>query len=84
MKLAAVGQYVEFAAKTTANTIVVRYSLPDSADGGGVNSTISLYLNGKLVKKLPVTSKYSWLYGKYPFTNDPRQVCKEIYTMRSA
>ena len=71
VKLAA-GQYVEFAAKGAANAIVVRYSLPDSRDGSGLDSTLSLYLNGKLVQKLPVTSKYSWLYGKYPFTNNPK------------
>lgn len=72
VKLVAVGQYVEFTARTAANAIVVRYSLPDSPSGTGLNSTISLYLNGKLVQKLPVTSKYSWLYGRYPFTNNPQ------------
>ena len=24
------------------------------------------------LKKLPITSRYSWLYGKYPFTNNPK------------
>jgi len=72
VKLAAVGQYVEFTAHAAANAIVVRYSLPDSRDGSGLNSTLSLYLNGKLVQKLPVTSRYSWLYGRYPFTNNPK------------
>ena len=72
VKLAATGEYVEFTAEAPANTIIVRYSLPDSADGGGINSTLSLYQNGKLIKKLPVTSRYSWLYGKYPFANDPK------------
>jgi hypothetical protein len=72
VKLAATGQFVEFTAQSPASAIVVRYSLPDAPDGGGINSTISLYQNGKLVQKLPVTSRYSWLYGKYPFTNDPK------------
>lgn len=72
VKLAATGEYVEFTAEAPANTIIVRYSLPDAADGGGINSTLSLYQNGKLIQKLPVTSRYSWLYGKYPFTNDPK------------
>jgi hypothetical protein len=71
VKLDAVGKYVEFTAKSAANAIVVRYSLPDSRDGSGLNSTLSLYLDGKLVQKLPVTSQYSWLYGRYPFTNNP-------------
>ncbi|MGA9778861.1 MAG: glycosyl hydrolase family 28-related protein [Verrucomicrobiia bacterium] len=72
VKLAATGEYVEFTVETPANTIVVRYNLPDSTDGGGINSTLSLYQNGKFIKSLPVTSHYSWLYGKYPFTNDPK------------
>ncbi|MEI9960125.1 MAG: hypothetical protein WDM76_03030 [Limisphaerales bacterium] len=72
VRLATVGQYVEFTAKAAANAIVVRYSLPDSPSGGGIDSTLSLYVNGKLVKKLPITSKYSWLYGKYPFANNPK------------
>ena len=72
VKLADAGQYVEFIVPSPANAMVVRYTLPDSANGGGINSTLSLYQNGKLIKKLPVTSHYSWLYGKYPFTNDPK------------
>ena len=72
VKLADAGEYVEFTVQSPANAMVVRYSLPDAANGGGINSTISLYQNGKYVKQLPITSRYSWLYGKYPFTNDPK------------
>jgi len=72
VKLVAAGEYVEFTAQSPANAMVVRYSLPDATNGGGINSTLSLYQNGKFVKKFPITSSYSWLYGKYPFTNDPK------------
>ena len=72
VKLVDAGEYVEFTAQSPANTMVVRYSLPDAPDGGGINSTLSLFQNGKFVKKLFITSRYSWLYGKYPFTNDPK------------
>ena len=72
VKLDAAGQYIEFTAKAAANAIVVRYSLPDSPDGSGINSTLGLYVNGGFVQKLQVTSKYSWLYGDYPFTNHPQ------------
>jgi hypothetical protein len=71
VQLNATGQYVELTAQGAANAIVVRYSVPDSSDGTGMDSTISLYKNGTFVEKLPVTSKYSWLYGAYPFTNNP-------------
>ena len=71
VKLNSAGEFVEFTASASANAMVVRYSLPDSPSGGGLNSTISLYQNDKLVKTIPLTSHYSWIYGKYPFTNQP-------------
>ena len=69
--LSATTQYVQFTAQAPANAMVVRYCVPDSADGTGIDATISLYQNGAFVAKLPVTSRYSWLYGAYPFANDP-------------
>jgi hypothetical protein len=71
VELTGTGQYVELTAQTGANAIVVRYCVPDTADGVGTNSTISLYQNGIFVQKLPVTSQYSWRYGANPFTNNP-------------
>jgi hypothetical protein len=71
VKLTGTGQYVEFTNQATANAIVMRYSVPDTANGAGSNSTISLYLNEVFVQKLPVTSQYSWRYGNYTFTNNP-------------
>ena len=71
VQLSGTGQYVEFAAQSAANTLVVRYSVPDTADGTGTDYTISLYINGSFVRKVPVTSRYSWLYGGYTFSNNP-------------
>jgi len=70
------GQYIELAAQGAANSIVMRYSVPDTADGVGTNYTISLYVNGVFVQKLPLTSMYSWRYGSYgngqpAFSNNP-------------
>ena len=71
VQLSATGQYIQFTAQSNANAIVVRYSVPDTANGVGADYTLSLYTNGVLAAKLPVTSKYSWLYGAYPFVNTP-------------
>src|ERR1700722_15738658 len=71
VQLNAQGQYVQFTAQAAANSIVVRYSVPDTANGTGANYTLSLYQNGTFVQKLPMTSKYSWSYGSYPFDNTP-------------
>ncbi|GAA0571296.1 glycosyl hydrolase [Kribbella sandramycini] len=57
------GSFVEFTTRASTNTLVTRFSIPDSSGGGGINSTINVYVNGTFHKALPLTSKYSWLYG---------------------
>jgi len=69
--LAGTGQFMEFTAKADAQGLVVRYCIPDSPDGRGISATLSLYINGKLHNKLPMTSKFAYLYGNYPFNNQP-------------
>jgi hypothetical protein len=71
VELNGTNQYIQFTAQAAANAIVVRYSVPDTTNGTGTNYTLSLFQNGRLVEELPMTSLYSWLYGAYPFTNDP-------------
>ncbi|WP_320069117.1 discoidin domain-containing protein [Micromonospora sp. RTGN7] len=69
--LDAVGEYVEFTLTVPANAVTFRYSLPDNAAGTGRDASIDLRANGSLVKAVPVTSKYGWYYGGYPFNNNP-------------
>jgi len=71
VQLNGTGQYIQFTNQSAANSLVVRYCVPDVPGGGGGDYTLSLYTNGLLAAKLPVTSKYSWLYGSYPFSNNP-------------
>lgn len=73
VQLNSVGQYVEFTLPITANSIVVRYSLPDSPDGHGRDATMDLHV-GSHTQQLPMTSRYSWFYGAYPFNNNPNDV----------
>jgi hypothetical protein len=71
VQLTEAGQFVEFAAKGAANALVMRFNLPDSKSGGGVNATLKLSINGRSVKNLALSSHWSWLYGAYPFSNQP-------------
>ena len=91
VQLNGTGQYVEFTNPSAANAIVVRYSVPDTGDGVGADYTLSLYTipanstNLVFVAKLPMTSRYSWLYGSYPFVNNfaagsPRNFYDEVRT----
>jgi hypothetical protein len=71
VKLSQKGQYVEFTSSVNANSMVIRYCLPDSQEGNGQSSTVAILKNGNLIQHSKISSSYSWLYGKYPFTNDP-------------
>ncbi len=64
------GQYVQFTLPQQANSINLRYSIPDSASGGGINASLSIYINGvKQTNDLQLTSQYSWVYGPPDFSN---------------
>ncbi len=71
VKLDARGQYVEFQLTRAANAVDVRYSIPDSSDGTGLDATLGVYVNGQFARSLSLTSRYSWYYGQYPWTNNP-------------
>lgn len=67
-----VGDEVTFVLVRPANAMTVRVSVPDSPDGKGLDSTLSVLVDGSPApKKLPVTSRYGWFYGGLPFTNNP-------------
>ena len=73
VRLLSTGQYVRFTLTAPTNSIVVRYSIPDSADGTGLTSPLSLYAGSTKLADLSLTSAYSWVYGNYPYTNTPSQ-----------
>jgi len=64
-------QYVEFTLPAAANAITVRYSIPDSPDGGGITAPLRVSVTHGPTRTMTLTSQYSWLYNQYPFTNDP-------------
>jgi hypothetical protein len=65
-----VGEYVEFTLTEPADAVSFRYSIPDSPDGTGRNATLDVRA-GDAVTAVPVTSRYGWFYGEFPFTNTP-------------
>jgi len=72
VSLAKAGDSIEFSVRAPAGGLVVRYSIPDSDDGRGADATLSLLINGTPRGKLALTSRLSWIYGDFPWTNDPR------------
>ncbi|MCX5011286.1 discoidin domain-containing protein [Streptomyces sp. NBC_00555] len=83
VSLDATGEYVEFTTRAATNTLVTRFSIPDAPGGGGIDSTINVYVNGTLKKTLPLTSTYAWLYGaeaspgNSPGSGAPRHIYDE-------
>ena len=67
------GQYVQFTLPDAANAINVRYSIPDSATGGGITAPLDVAVDAHFHRTMTLTSQYSWLYGQYPFDNDPTE-----------
>ncbi|WP_432841281.1 CBM35 domain-containing protein [Dactylosporangium sp. CA-092794] len=65
------GKYLQITLAQPADAVVVRYSIPDNAAGTGTTAPLALYAGGAKVTDLTLTSAYSWVYGAYPFPNDP-------------
>ncbi|MFJ2651432.1 CARDB domain-containing protein [Streptomyces sp. NPDC087420] len=88
VRLNSTGQFVEFTSTVPTNSIVVRNSIPDAANGGGIEATIGLYVNDTFVRKLTFSSKHSWLYGDTDgpeaLTNTPQADARRLFDESNA
>ncbi|MET7616723.1 discoidin domain-containing protein [Streptomyces sp. NPDC005408] len=81
------GNYVEFTTRASTNTLVTRFSIPDAPGGGGIDSTLNVYVDGTFRKAIDLTSKYAWLYGaeaspgNSPGAGAPRHIYDEAHIM---
>ncbi|MET9230033.1 CBM35 domain-containing protein [Lentzea sp. NPDC003310] len=66
VKLTGTGQHVQITLTKPANALTVRASVPD-----GTTAPLAVYAGGTKVADLALTSKYSWMYGAYPFAEGP-------------
>jgi hypothetical protein len=69
VQLTGTSQHVNFTLAKPANSLVLRYSIPD----GSTNASVGLYVNNALIKTINLTSKFAWEYGNYPWSKDPAQ-----------
>ncbi|MCU1258571.1 MAG: hypothetical protein JWO80_1456 [Bryobacterales bacterium] len=71
VELNATGQSVSWTNPVAnANTIVIRNSIPDDPNGGGMTTTIDLYVDGVFRQPITVSSKQSWNYRNSNTTPD--------------
>jgi len=73
------GKFVEFTTTAPTNSMVFRYSIPDTGGGSVYTAPISLYINGTRSTDFTLTNAYSWYYGGYPFTNSPGSNAHHFY-----
>ncbi len=62
VRLSQPGHQVSFTTTRAANSIVVRYAIPDAPQGGGIDATLGLYVDGTRIRSLDLTSRYAWSY----------------------
>lgn len=66
---------------------MTRFSVPDSAGGGGIDTELNVYVDGTFLKAIDLTSKYAWLYGaetgpgNAPGSGAPRHIYDEANMM---
>lgn len=65
------GDFIEFEARQPADALVLRYCIPDAPQGGGRDMEIEVLVNGQTRGKIPLTSRFTWIYGDFPWSNDP-------------
>lgn len=69
------GDFLEFSNVPAADRIVVRHCIPDAPEGGGIDATLGLYVNGERRASLHLSSRRTWLYGDgKPFSNGQSQI----------
>jgi hypothetical protein len=71
VRLDATGEYVQFTLTKPANSAVIRFSIPDNAAGTGTTAPIGLYSGATKLTDVSLSSTYSWVYGDYPYINNP-------------
>ncbi|POX63597.1 hypothetical protein C3492_10675 [Streptomyces sp. Ru62] len=71
VRLRGPGEYVEFRLAAPADALTLRYSLPDAPTGGGRTGCLAVEVDGEERDRVTLTSRYSWYYGRCPFTSDP-------------
>ncbi|WP_395838911.1 CARDB domain-containing protein [Archangium violaceum] len=87
--LSSTGHYVQWTTTAAANAIVVRNSIPDAPGGGGIQATLSLYVNGSKLTTLTLSSKEAWVYGgddtqtNNPSNGAPRRIYDEANKLLS-
>lgn len=70
VRLDQAGQTLSFKTEVDSDSLIIRGSVPDSSTGGGEEHPLILKI-GENTQTIQLSSKLSWVYGDFPWTNDP-------------
>ncbi|MCR5077572.1 MAG: sugar-binding protein [Prevotella sp.] len=62
IELPSAGSYAEWTMNTVTDGVTLRFTLPDSGDGMGLNGSLDVYVNGRKTKTVDLTSYYMYQY----------------------
>lgn len=73
VQLTETSTFIRWIIEAEAQGLVLRYSIPDASTGGGINRSLTLYINSTDTIVMDLTSKYAWQYFSQDNTpsNDP-------------
>lgn len=74
VRLGQTGDSLTIPVHQPADRLVLRHSIPDAPQGGGIEATLNLYVNGLYRQTITLSSARNWLYGdpsKNGQSNDP-------------
>ncbi len=80
VQLNAKDSYVQWTNEKAAEGLTIRFSLPDSEDGKGIQGTLALFVDNNFVQNITLNSYWAWQYilktgSKYP-DNTPNASAK--------
>lgn len=68
------GAWLEWEVERSANAVVLRYSVPDTPDGAGLDVPLEVLVNDRFATTLTLTSRLSHLYGtEHQESSDPAE-----------
>ncbi|WBU37504.1 glycosyl hydrolase family 28-related protein [Homoserinibacter sp. YIM 151385] len=69
--LESTGESISWKLDAPADALALRASIPDTADGAGRTAALGLYAGTRKLADVAVSSTHAWVYGAYPYGNDP-------------
>ncbi len=69
---------ISFETTTKCDSLIIRFCIPDSKSGSGQEVSLTLWTDDNK-QSITLSSKLSWVYGAFPWSNDPAEGNSHYY-----